>query len=273
MEGDTPDEEYTAAVAAIIEESPMRVLKAIIASLAGLTLLAAASAAHDGGDTPHGVKPAAVKPLAKNDDLAVTGAGVTYREELDLLVFEMKVKGRAGGTVPPARGGLDGAPVLTYAFATTLKPQDVGFSAAEGTLALAVTSHPDSDDTPLWDENNDGNYDNDGPPWHAHWVVLVPDKRVPGGLSVREFRKADTAVVLPPTSTGRAMGMYMDSPGFSTITRGNVLRVLVPAQRVNNKRARDAHWLLPDAHSGCPRRPQRQRVRRLNGASRVPGHH
>lgn len=179
----------------------------------------------------------------KGPDFDLTAAIVTYLPELDLLVFEQRVAGVAGRTTAKPRGQLDGAPVLGYVFPTTLKPQQVGFSATEGTLALAVASHPDFDDTPLWDENNDGNYGNDGVRWHTHWVVLVKDDRVPGGLSVKEFRKAD-AVVLPPTNPG--MEMYMDSPGFSVLTRGDTLKVLVPAQRVSG--AKDFRFDAVTAH-------------------------
>ena len=41
------------------------------------------------------------------------------------------------------------------------------------------------------------------------------------------FQKNDARVVLPPTNPG--MPMYMDSPGFSVLTRGPRLKVLVPA--------------------------------------------
>jgi hypothetical protein len=123
--------------------------------------------------------------------------------------------------------------VLGYVFPTTLAPADAGFGTTDGILALAATSHPDFDDSPLFDENADGDYNNDGLTWHTHWVVLVKDTRVPGGLAVKEFRKTD-AVVLPPTAP--KMPMYMDSPGHPVVTRGRQLRVLVPAHRVRNKR-------------------------------------
>ncbi len=165
----------------------------------------------------------------KNADFDITAASVTHVGDLDLLVFEQQVAGTAGRTTPRPNGALDGAPVLGHVFPTSLAPTAVGFGATEGILALAVTSHPDFDDTPLWDENGDGNYGNDGVTWHTHWVVLGEDKRVPGGLSVKEFRKTD-AVVLPPTNPG--MPMYMDSPGFAVTTRANTLRVLVPVSRM-----------------------------------------
>ena len=165
----------------------------------------------------------------KNADFDVTAATVTHMADLDLLVFEQQVAGTAGQTTPTPNGGLDGAPVLGYVFPTDLPPAAAGFGPVEGILALAATSHPDFDDTPLWDENGDGNYGNDGVRWHTHWVVLVKDPRVPGGLSVKQFKKTE-AVVLPPTNPG--MPMFMDSPGFSVTTRGRSLKVLVPAPRL-----------------------------------------
>lgn len=107
------------------------------------------------------------------------------------------------------------------------------FGATEGIVALALTSHPDFDDTPLWDENSDKNYANDGKIWHPHWVVLTEDKRVEGGLAVKQFDPKDNTVILPPTNPG--MPMYMDSPGFQVITAGNKIRVVVPDYRMNNK--------------------------------------
>lgn len=173
-----------------------------------------------------------INPIAPSPALEIQSTRVRYLDDLELLVFEQQLSDAVGSTLPQPAGQLDGAPVLGYVFPTTLKPEDVGFSPTDGIVALAVTSHPDFDDTPLWDENNDRNYANDGVIWHTHWVVLAPDNRVPGGLSVREFPQGDTSVVLPPTNPG--MAMYIDSPGFAVVTEQNVLRVLVPTQRVNH---------------------------------------
>ncbi|MEO0333319.1 MAG: hypothetical protein AAF223_16815 [Bacteroidota bacterium] len=109
----------------------------------------------------------------------------------------------------------------------------MAFNQTDGVVALALTSHPDFDDTPLWDENNDRVFDNDGIIWHPHWVVLVEDKRVEGSLAVKQFKKDDTTVILPPTNPG--MPMYMDSPGYPIKTEGNTIRALVPDYRINNK--------------------------------------
>jgi hypothetical protein len=104
---------------------------------------------------------------------------------------------------------MNGAPVLGYVFPTTLKSEDVGFRPTEGIVALAITSHPDFDDSPLWDENGDGNFSNDGIAWHPHRVVLIKDARVAGGLSVKEFSKADGVILPPPTAPPMPMlGVY-----------------------------------------------------------------
>ena len=168
-----------------------------------------------------------------SDDLKITNTAVTHDAELQQLIFSISVKGEAGKSTPNKAGQMDGAPVLGYVFPTNLSPTDVGFSATDGIVALALTSHPDFDDTPLWDENTNAIYDDDGIVWHPHWVVLNEDKRVSGGLSVKQFDKADTSVKLPPTNPG--MPMYMDSPGFPVITKGNAIKVVVPLYRMNHR--------------------------------------
>jgi len=168
-----------------------------------------------------------------NEDFKLTGAEVVYESKYDMLVFEIKVSGQAGRTVPVPVGSMNGAPVLGYVFPTTLKSEDIGFSKTEGIVAMALTAHPDMDDTPLWDENNDGKYDNDGVIWHAHWVVLTKDSRVPAGLSVKEFKQDDKSVSLPKTAPG--LPMFFDSPGFNVVKSGNAIRVMIPAFRMNNK--------------------------------------
>lgn len=168
-----------------------------------------------------------------SSDLKITSASGSYNADLAQIVMEIKVKGKAGRSVPDKAGQLDGAPVLGYVFPTNLKATDVGFSATEGIVALALTSHPDFDDTPMWDENADRDFANDGIIWHPHWVVLQSDDRVPGGLSVKHFNPEDKSVTLPPTNPG--MPMYMDSPGFPVITRSGSIRVVVPAYRISNK--------------------------------------
>lgn len=171
-------------------------------------------------------------PLGETDredvsDLDLTDVRVDYIEALDLLAFSMTAAGPIATRIPAPVGAVADAPVLGYAFPTTMKPSAVGFDDREGTLTLAVTSHPDFDDTPLWDEDLDGRYDNDGARYHVHWVVLVDDAGSTAGLSVPP---ATEQSIRPPTSP---MPMYIDSPGFHAFAAGKTLRVLVPAQRVS----------------------------------------
>ena len=151
-------------------------------------------------------QPSGPEAVPMSADLDLTHARVRHLADLDLLVFELDVAGAAGATVPDAAGQLDGAPVLGYVFPTTLAPENVGFAPGEGVVALAATSHPDFDDTPLWDEDNSGDYADDGVIFHTHWVVLVPDERVAGGLSVKETQQISED--LPPTAPGMPITAY-----------------------------------------------------------------
>lgn len=198
------------------------------AAIGGSLLLATAMAQTPLASTP--VAGVVASPTTKSPDLDIVDARVRHLRDLDLLLFEIDVAGVAGGTVPDARGDLDGAPVLGYVVPTNLAPSAVGFRDAEGIVALAVTSHPDFDDTPLWDENQNGNYDDDGVLWHSHWVLVGPDERVPGGLAVLQVAEANVAQSLPPTAPG--LPLFLDSPGFSVQRHDELLRVIVPAPRI-----------------------------------------
>lgn len=168
-------------------------------------------------------------PWADEAALAVSDLATRYDADLDSLIFELTVEGDAASVAPVAIGQVDGAPVLGYVFLTTLAPQDVGFGGVEGTVALAITSHPDFDDTPLWDEDGNEAYDDDGVVYHAHWVVLVEDERAAAGLAVAQ---SIDGAGLPPTAP---MPMYLDSPGFTVVEDGSQLRVLVPLDRVRRR--------------------------------------
>lgn len=163
-------------------------------------------------------------------DFDITAVYVEKDAEREQLIFTIEVAGIAGDSVPTAIGSLDGAPVLGYVFPTTLQSYDVGFDTTTGIVALALTSHPDFDDTPLWDENTDGDYANDGVIWHPHWVLLENNANVPGGLAVKATTSAS---VLPPTNPG--MPMYMDSPGFPVVQSGNKISCTVPLYRMNHQ--------------------------------------
>jgi hypothetical protein len=208
---------------------------ATIAVSLGLGTVACIAVADPAKSAERQAPPAATvgRVPAATADLKLKAVAVDYLKDLNLLVFEQRVEGAAGGTKPDALGRMDGAPVTAYVFRTTLKPEDIGFGATDGLVALAVTSHPDFDDSPLWDENNDGRRDNDGATYHSHWVVLVPDARAPGGLAVKEFKKGAEPPRTPSTHPG--LPLYLDSPGHSVVLAGDTLRVLVPADRVNGR--------------------------------------
>ncbi|MGB4828591.1 MAG: hypothetical protein WBP18_15220 [Paracoccaceae bacterium] len=128
------------------------------------------------------------------------------------VTFRMRLAGQAGAEKPDPAGTLAGAPVWSYVWPTSLDPATVGFEGGTGILALAATSHPDFDDTPLEDEDGDGNPGNDGAKWHSHWVVLTPTEACgPGALAVRDIAEGETPK-LPPTWPG--LPLFIDSPGF-----------------------------------------------------------
>ncbi|WP_019960494.1 hypothetical protein [Woodsholea maritima] len=141
-----------------------------------------------------------------------------------LTTFAMEVAGLAGSQKPQAIGQLTGAKVTAYVWPTSLNPDLVGFEADSGILALAITAHPDFDDTPLFDENNDGDPANDGADWHSHWAVLVQDEACGAGLKVRDV---SPGVDLLP-ATAPMLPIALDSPGMSPVLDGAVARITVP---------------------------------------------
>lgn len=143
-----------------------------------------------------------------------------------LVTFHMTTGGTAGSAVPEAVGALGGAPVLSYVWPTSLDPATVGFEGGTGILALAATSHPDFDDTPLFDENGDNDPGNDGLLWHSHWVVLTPtDACGDGALGVRDIPEGTTPA-MPATWPG--LPIFIDSPGYTPIFDGPEITVTVP---------------------------------------------
>lgn len=63
-------------------------------------------------------------------------------------VFLMALSDKAGESKPAATGKLAGSDVFSYVWPTTIDTYAVGFEGKAGILALAVTAHPDFDDTP-----------------------------------------------------------------------------------------------------------------------------
>ena len=170
----------------------------------------------------------------EHHNLIISSASVTNVQEQALWQFSINVEGSAGQTVPKSpwpseRRGRFGLCVCHR----TWIPKWLASVRQKAYVALAVTSQPDFDDTPLWDEDMDGDYANDGVVYHTHWVVLGEDTRVPGGLSVVAAEKASLADLLPPTNPG--MPMYMDSPGFEVRLHEHELSVFVPQTRLHHQ--------------------------------------
>jgi len=141
------------------------------------------------------------------------------------LTFQIVVAGEAGSSIPEVTGEVAGAPVASYVWPTSLDTAIVGFEAEQGILALAVTSHPDFDDTPLWDENGDGDPANDGALWHSHWVVLVEDTNCEGGLTVRDIPEGETPAV---PDTWPELPILIDSPNYDLELYQDEVNVTVP---------------------------------------------
>lgn len=166
---------------------------------------------------------------------APAGGGVTapfdivharITTEGNVAVFHMGVSGKAGSARPTATGKLAGAEVFSYVWPTSIDSAEVGFEEGAGILALAVTAHPDFDDTPFFDENHDGRRDNDGDLWHSHWVVLTPDESCgPGHLKVKDIPEG-VKPRLPKTWPG--LPILIDSPGWSPVIESDTVEVRVP---------------------------------------------
>jgi hypothetical protein len=162
-------------------------------------------------------------------------ARTEIRPEGNDLVFHHRLLGIAGSQKPAATGQLGGAWVQAYVWPTSLDSGAVGFESGQGILALAVTAHPDFDDTPKADENGDGKPDNDGAEWHAHWVVLGPDEACgAGGLKVRDIPEG-TRPRLP--ATWPELPLLIDSPAYTLSLDGPELEVRVPAASLGAARS------------------------------------
>ena len=188
----------------------------------GLALLAVSCGSDDSGD-PDG---AVVSPEGDEIEQPFDLLASDVRVDGDDIVFRSRVVDAAGDAVPDAVGALDGAPVWSYVWPTTLDSSAVGFGEEQGILALAVTSHPDFDDTPLYDEDGDGDNGDDGALWHAHWVVLVDGPACGGGLTVKDIPEGESPI-LPPTWP--ELPIFIDSPDFTPDLDADVVEVRVPA--------------------------------------------
>lgn len=146
------------------------------------------------------------------------------------LVFHQEARGTAGKTIPAKVGQLGGSEIYTYVWPTTLDSSTVGFKAGQGILALALTIHPDFDDTPLYDEDNDGDKNNDGDKWHSHWVVLTQDDSCgKGALKIRDIPEGTTPKM---PATWPELPIYIDSPGYDWALHNGEALIRVPLKDV-----------------------------------------
>ncbi len=191
-------------------------------SLLSATLLAGAASMA----AAHGIEAAPDASVPPAFDITRAEATTDGR----LATFSMEVTGEAGSLIPQKTGQLAGAKVDAYVWPTKLDPAAVGFDAGSGILALAITAHPDFDDTPLYDEDGDGDPNNDGAGWHSHWVVLGEDAACAGGLKVRDVSPGQD--LLPDTAPG--LPLALDSPGMSPLIKGSTVRITVPVRGAEN---------------------------------------
>ncbi|RLJ41323.1 hypothetical protein BCF46_3115 [Litoreibacter meonggei] len=191
------------------------------------TLTLTASMVFAAGDHGHAVKQdgAILSDADASKIAAFDILGAHAHRNANTVTFHMTTNGVAGSDVPTATGAVGGSDVLSYVWPTSLDPSSVGFEGGTGILALAATSHPDFDDTPLYDENLDGDPSNDGVIWHSHWVVLSPTEACgAGALAVRDIPEGTTPR-LPATWPG--FPIFLDSPGFTPIFDGPEIAVNV----------------------------------------------
>ncbi|WP_448659092.1 hypothetical protein ACPVPU_01200 [Sphingomonas sp. CJ99] len=135
------------------------------------------------------------------------------------IVFRVQVRGKAGAIRPKPIGQFAGSAVYSYVWPTSLDSGAVGFETQQGILALAVTFHPDFDDTADGSANRHV--------WHPHWVVLVPDDACgKGSLKVKDIPEGTTPKV---PATWPKVPLLIDSPTYPTSLETDMVEVKVPA--------------------------------------------
>lgn len=165
-----------------------------------------------------GAKPGNAKPAF---DIVKTDIKVDSAK--NWLVFSMQVSGKAGSVKPKKTGKFTGSQVFSYVWPTKIDPSEVGFDQGAGILALAVTSHPDFDDVPVFNIK--------GADWHSHWVVLVPDEACgKGALKVKDIPEG-TQPKLPKTWPG--VPILIDSPGYPPTFSAGTVNIRVPFNDVS----------------------------------------
>jgi hypothetical protein len=175
----------------------------------------------------------AAKQNAGNEALKpsfdIIHAKITTKD--NFATFHMGLVGTPGANKPKATGQLAGSSVYSYVWPTSINSAEVGFESDAGILALAVTAHPDFDDTPLYDENKDNNPENDGNEWHSHWVVLKPNEACgEGALGVVDIPQGSKPK-LPKTWPG--LPILLDSPGWDPVFSDDIVEVRVAFDNID----------------------------------------
>lgn len=135
------------------------------------------------------------------------------------IVFRVQVRGRAGTIRPKPTGQFAGSAVYSYVWPTSLDSGSVGFESGQGILALAVTFHPDFDDSADGSANRHV--------WHPHWVVLTADESCgKGALKVKDIPEGTNPKV---PATWPKVPLLIDSPTYPTILETDIVEVRVPA--------------------------------------------
>jgi hypothetical protein len=221
----------------------------IIFAAAGLALLAGSAMAGGAHDHSGGIS----APAGDAASFDIVHARITT--EGRIATFHMAVSGQAGESRPTPTGALAGSQVFAYVWPTTLDSAVVGFDAGAGILAMVATAHPDFDDTPLYDENRDGDRGNDGDLWHSHWVVLGPDEACgAGALKVIDIPEGTTPL-LPATWPG--LPLLIDSPGWQPMLSAETIEIAGQCQCpcaafVRDRRVRRGLWRSEPARSRHP---------------------
>ncbi len=191
--------------------------------VATLAIAATSPEAFAGGDHSGGIRTKPDQTGAIKPSFDIVHAKVTTQN--NIATFHMSVAGHAGDSKPVPTGKLAGSDVFSYVWPTSLNSSVVGFEDSAGILALAVTAHPDFDDTPLYDENADNDLGNDGNVWHSHWVVLEPNEQCgKGALGVIDIPDGSTPR-LPITWPG--LPILLDSPGWPPTFDADTVEVKV----------------------------------------------
>jgi len=166
---------------------------------------------------------AAKKGNAKQPAFDIVKTDIRVDAARNQVEFAMQVAGKAGSVKPKKTGKFAGAEVFSYVWPTKIDPSEVGFDKGAGILALAVTIHPDFDDTPLFNTT--------GADWHSHWVVLGPDDACgKGALKVKDIPEG-AKPKLPKTWPG--VPLLIDSPGYAPRFKGDTVTVRVPFDDVS----------------------------------------